>query len=116
MIIIIITGFPLKHFEQSVHFKKCQKSGPIRSKKWRNFKKGQKSGPIRSKKWRNFKKGKKSGPIRSKKWRKSVQIGENGENRYKSVRIFRKYRIRYEIPIIGTSEFPAWLEGLIFFI
>ena len=26
--------------------------------------------------------------------------------RYKSVRFFRKYRIRYEIPIIGTSEFP----------
>ena len=53
------TGFPLKHFEQSVHFKKGQKSGPIRSKKWRNFKKGQKLGPIRSKKWR------KSGPIRN---------------------------------------------------
>ena len=26
--------------------------------------------------------------------------------RYKSEQIFRKYRIRYEIPIIGTSEFP----------
>ena len=35
------------------------------------------------------------------------RVSTSSDNRNKSERFFRKYRIRYEVPIIGTSGNPA---------